>query len=803
LFRPVERPGIVNSHPYAISFIAPGRPIAVGALVLALLVCAATAHAGRRKAPGCQTGRFVATAGHELLGDPAIPTVLMLRDGKVTIEGPCPGAGKAGKPRRTGTPITVRWKRCGGSSRVRLVATAPDCSGLAGTVRAGKRRARFAAVRATSTECGEAGHPCAWNEVPLEMVARSLALSEDAIARMEAGASATEVGAFLGSQSDMAEVTVDGSVILFRLAGGRPMIVDFAGEQEMRRPASPGAPAAAARAVTNAAGSPRRTPHLRGITAQVVPGDGLRKRALVLSPFRYEAGFGAGAEIAAALGGVRGYDGTVTLLETTDERAPQVTVETLTRLADYDVIHIDTHGGSICKTKEPPAAAAGVTNTTGDCAASVTDFLVQRFHGTAEDLRSVIHPGVVHYRGRLHQSIAVTADFFRYFYPNGLPNTLFILGACNTYRPDMASAIAGDEGIYLSWDRFTDIELVRTAGLSLADALGKGVTVDTAFRMLPPLVPGNPDAAGSRLLSTGRAAGGDLRIRELPSVRDAFTGEELGQGSLVEVTGVVEDGRPDGLLLIIEIDGAMQSEASRYVVRVAIDGSQVVEEPLDRFAARTGDSSWRSDREIPLGYDARLGQTIDIEVSVSLPEGGTSTVAASPTVSGPAQGFQPGRVWQGTFKRIFFTDETQVQLDVQAVFERDPDQNPDTKYPTFLLKSGTMVWSAADSDGSGCSFQAPIVTTQLGPDPDANFSFDLTKDPVEFRGFASSEGPVVEIMITCPEIDPFPTKTEAGGVWLAALGSDHHVVTGYSFSGRYDQNGPRPSSVQWNLRKVE
>ena len=81
--------------------------------------------------------------------------------------------------------------------------------------------------------CGGEGYPCTFAEAPIEVIERSLELSEEVVTRLEDGATYEEVGAFLTGEEGMADVTVDGPVIGFRLENGRPMIVDFENDQEV------------------------------------------------------------------------------------------------------------------------------------------------------------------------------------------------------------------------------------------------------------------------------------------------------------------------------------------------------------------------------------------------------------------------------------------------------------------------------------------------------------------------------------------------------------------------------------------
>jgi hypothetical protein len=387
-------------------------------------------------------------------------------------------------------------------------------------------------------DCIQEDYPCSFDAVSLQVIEHSLALSDEVARQLEEGADIEDVAAFLAAQSDIADVTVDGPVLGFRLAGGRPMIVDVTGDQEFlpseSATSASGAQEAAAQLMTQTVGAKNLRTVRSAATQAITGGNKSQRHALVLSPFRFEENFGnSGVLVAEALNGIRGYAGNVTYLATTNEFEPQVTVDLLTQLEQYEVIHIDTHGGTICKDKDGPASAGLIADKDKDkekktCENGVTDFLVQRFHGTAQDLQSIAHPGVIHYRGRLHQSIAVTADFFRHYYPDGLSDTLFVLGSCNTFRTDMAEAIAGSRGVFMSWDGSTEESLVRRTSLAMLDYLGAGLTVGEAHVRLPDFTP-DESRCGGLDPAAFLAQGGRRPAHPRPAHRAGQSHRQAGQ----------------------------------------------------------------------------------------------------------------------------------------------------------------------------------------------------------------------------------------------------------------------------------
>lgn len=349
-------------------------------------------------------------------------------------------------------------------------------------------------------ECEVQKYPCSYAKVPLAVVQKSLSLSDEAAKQLGAGTPIQQVMSFLKAQPGMAEVLSDGSALRFRLEGGRPMAIDLGIDSRM----VPSPPAA-------------KPPVLQSVRPQAVVGVYGQKRALVLSPFRYEFTGKVGEKVAAILETVPGYKGNVTYIYTDDEHDPQVTVDVLTKMADYDVIHLDTHGGSLCISKNQSMSAISNPNSKNqslsaqsgsNCDGGITDILIQRFHGTTEDLQSLNHPGVIHYRGKQWQSIAVTADFFRHYYPGGLDNAVFILASCNTFRPDFEQAIAGNSSVFLSWDKTVSETRALDASVKLMQALGKGLTTQALSSLLQGQGQEGDPTADAKLLSSYRKAGG-------------------------------------------------------------------------------------------------------------------------------------------------------------------------------------------------------------------------------------------------------------------------------------------------------
>lgn len=652
---------------------------------------------------------------------------------------------------------------------------------------------------APALDCRRDDYPCSFGEVALSVVERSLALSDEVAEQLGDGADIEQVAASLAALGDVVDVTIDGPVLAFRLTGGRPMIVDVEGDQELLANASvvdvPDSERTAARLAERVNGAQKRSSLRTAPTRKVVGGDDSQRRALVLSPFRYEPAWGdAGESVAIALDGVRGYSGNVTYLATTDELDPKITVEMLTQLHDYDVVHIDTHGGTLCKNKDLPADKGLVKGKDKQkCTDGITDFLVQRFHGTAQDLQSLTHPGIVHYRGRQHQSIAVTADFFRHYYPEGLSNKLFVLGSCNTFRTDLADAIAGDTGIFVSWDGYTDGSLVKGAGLALTELLGQGLTVGEAFARLPAFSTPNPKALDAKLHATERRAGGDLRIRDLIYVRDNITGRLVSDTSGIEVKEVPGDGQNDNLDLEFVVDGITPEQLDNFYVNLVINSSVIGHLNLKQSGVPLSDFRYQVSTPVPLPFDVEQGQALNMDFWIPLPDLGEDHFVAAPKVN-ERETPEVGSEWVLSSRAIQNrTDDVTIKT-ASVVFELEPDDDPDGRFHYFRVESGSVRVQRDFEDARGCRFSIDHTIDIPAGAANNYLQFDTGSRSMTFEGFGNVASQTVQTTGSCGD----KVNVNVGGVYFVA---DETPVSGDSLHGGYNDSAAFPTIIEWSLNK--
>lgn len=285
--------------------------------------------------------------------------------------------------------------------------------------------------------------------------------------------------------------------------------------------------------------------------------------------------------------------------------------------------------------------------------------------------------------------IAVTADFLRRHYPEGLADTLFILGSCNTFRADMADAIAGDRGIFVSWDGCIEFSLVKNTSLTLLDSLGLGVTVGEAFARLPAFSPENPAAAGSTLQQTGRRAGGDLRIRDLISVRDSLTGKPVTYTSGIEVIEVPGDGQNDNLDLEFVIDGVTPEQLANFYVNLVINDHVIGHLDVQQSGVQVGEFRYQVPTPVPQPFDAQAGQALNMDFWIPLPDLGEDHFVAGPKVNGSDLPQVGGEWVLSSVATQNRTDDVTIKT-ASVVFEMEPDDDPEGRYHYFRVKSGNV-----------------------------------------------------------------------------------------------------------------
>ncbi|MCB1008062.1 MAG: hypothetical protein KDB94_04110, partial [Acidobacteria bacterium] len=412
-----------------------------------------------------------------------------------------------------------------------LVALAASLAGCGGSEEAapevGVQKARKTPMAPTTSEatepaqsaprreldCEREGYPCAWSEVAPEVAKRTDELARSSVARLDDGASAGEIAVGLAELPEVASVATDGTLVRFRLEGGRPVWVAEARPEvfDLRSFATP--------AHAQQPGQPGSGPD--DPIGKNPPGKKPWKKALILAPFQWHFGDTEVEDLQKHLGvsksadqdpfAVRDYrcDG--------DQRCVEVKANDLIALdpekecwetpgqcpmsygversdfktwGNYDLIHVGTHGFYLCGTANPDEVVQWITSwesatgnrslagtsaklVAGGCVVALATGRIYPDGSVA--VGSVTDPGVEYFYAGLGQYCAgapqgsirwiqqychtdvfllevVADDFFSSVYGGGLKDKLIFLNACSGLADrGIAQALASGDSVILGW----------------------------------------------------------------------------------------------------------------------------------------------------------------------------------------------------------------------------------------------------------------------------------------------------------------------------------------------------------------
>ena len=503
-------------------------------------------------------------------------------------------------------------------------------------------------------ECEVEGYPCSLAEVPVAIRERSELLANEALAMMENGASMAEVRSWLNEQEGLAEIMSDDLALRFRLEGGRGTWVlskEAVAEgpaPEASLPLSDGS----SLSVEGQNTQPNRVPVFASMYADyasVVGPDTQQKRALVLSPLYWDfANNQDGAQVAAILSSTRGYEGRVTYLFNPTATSRQVTISNFAKdWQNYDVIHVDSHGTRICEA--------------GPCRAVLVFASQESLQGSTEEEKAALTgKGVDAFfiEGKVGAYIGLNADFFRANYRGGLSDTLVFFNTCESFGSqdtDLADAIRGSTSVFLGWNGNVKVPDANATSIKFYQELSIwGVTVEEAYNRLGDL---QTDRAGVRLIRSTRAAGGDLRNRDIVYLLNPDTNQTLGPSQEVAILGEMDDGEPDTVPYRVRVDGIVPQNAADAQLYVSVDG--IVSGPQPVSEGETGGpDSWILNGQVGLPYDVEQAMSVDFEAWVELPEGGESRHETAATLTGLLSGDGIVGTW--------VVDNASIEFDPQA-----------------------------------------------------------------------------------------------------------------------------------------
>lgn len=468
-------------------------------------------------------------------------------------------------------------------------------------------------------ECEQLGYPCSLADTPVERIEAAVALLDEAWEQRHGGTMA-DTRAWLEAHPDVIEVFGDDRALRFRIEGCPPVWLTDNTGLAGSNPAAPDGDKAIIGEDTNEDG---------------VVDNRDDKSALVLAPFHWE--FQPHDEsdlLAGQLESLRGYAENVTYKSNPDTTDQNIVLDDFLNWDDHDLIYVATHGTRLYDAIKDFSWTVIYTGISYD-------------YQLTPDLTA---PGVVimaaYDGGESYQftQLGLTADFFRYTYPEGLDDTLVLFTACKVGDVEgnrLAQAMAGDNFVMFGWTETVDTDDAFAATSLLLERLVEGQRAqhaldavdDAGLRSVP-----NSDF-NTTVLEHFSPNGGDQRLFELPQLLDDEDEVlEDGVDYSPRVLGTVGDGNPDSLALTVEIDGVTEGDMDAFVIGYRFDGDDLPGEFDLAGAMATGSFRYRAEHEVELGRDVEAGSNVALEVVVDLPEGGQTRFRVDVVFPEPGSG---------------------------------------------------------------------------------------------------------------------------------------------------------------------
>lgn len=602
-----------------------------------------------------------------------------------------------------GVAVTVLWRASGDDGASGAATGVADAGGE--TTSTGDTTGDL--------DCERLGYPCSWAEADEQAVAATVDLAEQADERLAGTDAPEEVAEWLADRDDVTDVLVDTTGLRFRVEGARPMWVgtdaafgvltaeDGAASrattvtrQGERPPADPAGAAAtgAASAQAALAGTGEGTVEPVG----VVGDDPEEKHALILAPYLWQFGsFDESPEVAAILEGTRGYDGNVVYKANESPDSAEINPFDFQGWDAYDVVHVSTHGAQVCR-----GGDAG-------CFTFVSGGLLDVDQGLSveETFRGEEGLGIAYARHRGTYHVGFSTDWFRSHAPGGLDDTLVWMSACqSTKGDDLATALAGDGGVFIGWDETVmsgdasaaattfyehvaetgvpaseGLEVVREAGLDRSQVAADGPQVWT-FENGEWTEEESDAGLVDAIATLTQTRGADLRIREVVEIQDPRTGQRLAPGSTLFVRREADDRLP----VRLEIDGIADDERASTVVEFRVDGLTVLSTDL---------GSPPVDPRIDVRFETSGEQSLTVVGTVPLPfriEDPPEEVSLHAEIDPLPEG---GRT-EHTVEPVELTTELVLEVDAEVV-QDDPGSADGPAYRVF-------------ADGRGRGLLTPI-----------------------------------------------------------------------------------------------
>lgn len=640
-------------------------------------------------------------------------------------------------------------------------------------------------------ECGQKGYPCSLADVPLEVLERSDVLADSVLAMVVEGATAAEAAAWLNTKDGMAEVQSNDMAIRFRLAGGRGTWVVL---RQDELDGSSGAPHADRPGAVGPSAQPDDRARLRAIhpawseagrANEIVGGNPKEKRALILSPFLWAfGGKDDGLVVEGILKNTRGYEGGVEFRHNDAAGATGVGLESFLGWGTYQVVHVSSHGERVC-------------NEAGCRAIILVNRLDAILPGTtqtpAQKQKTLRQEGLeaARYREPPGWYVSVTADFFRSNYRGGLDNAVVFFSACESYGPqatDLVDAIRGNSSVVFGWDYAVKETDAKAATLALYGDLSEGgYLAGVAYDRLGDLKTGEATAKepAPTLRMSKRSKGGDLRIRDIVTLLNPATDQELTVSDIVHIDGTKNDDQPDQAPWLVRVDGMKLEEAEKVTLHVTVDG--VAAEPVPVSSGTVDDKDkWTVSGTVPLGYDLKEDKAVTFRAWVEFPDEGQSDHEVIATLGGDAP--LMGTTWEfvstETFDDPYISPYTTTARLTLTFAE---GQDPNEPHPRYVITGGMVTWDY-NFTTDVCTVTSPVFTFDVTDEMTgiSQLVFDTTLSPVGYSGELYTNGPEFEVTSYCGD-DTFKQTNRANNNWMEWTAEDGQTVSadGTTISGTY------------------
>lgn len=507
--------------------------------------------------------------------------------------------------------------------------------------------------------CKREGYPCTLSDLSNDVLARNKEIMKKAMNSLKDGRSIEEVAQSLEQQDDIVHVKHNDVSLSFRLEDSMPMWVYNPNQISTER------------AGPNLTLNPPQKQGENEPDGPVGPqpeGKEPKKQALILSPYLWDFKTDESEYIANKLRVQRNYDcsGCVTLSQqpSKPEYVLEDPINSLRGVIDpylswdkYEIIHLVSHGDQACVEVGENLEGEGRSNRGAEWAPAkdaeplvITEPAVdydcetmiltgnlwseKLFNALQESDVSEGHfastPGVTltsvntYSDSGLIGDVALTTDFFKNQYPDGLDDAIIFFSACQSFADDsFMQVLTGENTTFLGWDANVKNPSAKEISKKFYDFLiDEGLRFTQSYQET---IKFNDYDYGFELAGANLLAGGDqnVRGREVITLVHPASREELKQGDSTVTHGVVKDGEKETLYIAARVDGVDEEQAPEdFVVHVNLNGEEVSQTFTADSTKQVDEYSYLAQGSIQLPFDITNQEEVQLEAWAELPSGG-------------------------------------------------------------------------------------------------------------------------------------------------------------------------------------